>query len=485
MKKSLIALTVASFAASTAYAQLDLDDPMATGSSVYASEIDVSGTGIEVAAAESVQASLGFTVTDAAPRFVRFDLTDGGNFVGSPTLAFSNLGTAATPNSILSSGGDGESFVLFEINATTATPVPNDAIVTLNFAGTPPNLGLAGTTQISYTLYEFGAGGGNGELASAGPNTLAQFSPAIEVGTTGVTGGAAMTPVESPRLIEVADDSLNFEGGGVDTALGTIFVADTADVPTPLLATGGPASITDILSSHTIMITGDFSAAEDVTLVVDAGGAICGVTAPLLSATINSDMNEAVFAPPAVGQVGLLSSDGVEAAATVCLEVTGEDVIEEGSYAGVYMPVAASGFTVGDTPFTLGSLGNTGTTITLNLTLTPRTEGGSYANFFRVTNPTNTEGRVFIRLINDLGESSATIDMIDVYGDTNTVPGQGSSRQFDINDVYAAVQAADPSFSIPEDGPLRKLRTVITGEFGDMDVQTYTVSTDATTFSTF
>jgi hypothetical protein len=292
-----------------------------------------------------------------------------------------------------------------------------------------------------------------------------------------------MTPVEAPRLIEVADDSLNFQGGGLDSALGSLFAADVASPP--LLADGSTASIGAILASHTIEIDGDFTAAADVSLVLDAGGATCGVTAPLISATLNADMNQAVFAPSPVGEVGDVGADGVDVAATVCINVTGTDVIEEGSYSGTYKPVAGTGFTASDVPFTLGALDNTGTTITLNLTLTPRTEGGVYASFFRVTNPTSTEGRVFMRLINDEGESSATIDMEDVYVDgVNTVPGQGSSRQFDIDAVYAAVQLADPTFSIG-DSPRRKLRTVITGEFGSMDVQTYTVSTDETSFSTF
>lgn len=373
-------------------------------------------------------------------------------------------------------------FVLFEINATTTTPVPNDAIVTMSFGAATPNLGLAGTTEVSYELFEFGAGGGNGSLASAGPNTLASFSPTLTVGTTGVTGGAAMTPVEAPRLIEVADDSLNFQGGGLDSALGSLFAADVASPP--LLADGSTSTIGAILASHSIEIDGDFTAAASVGLVLDSGGSVCNGTYDV-TATLNTDMNQALFEPSPVGEVGDVSVDGVETAATICMQATGADVIEEGSYSGTYKPVAGSGFTVSDVPFALGALDNTGTTITLNLTLTPRPEGGAYANFFRVTNPTSTEGRVFIRLINDLGESSVTIDMEDVYMDgMNTVPGEGSSRQFNIDDVYAAVQLADPTFAVGA-GPLAKLRTVITGEFGSMDVQTYTVSTDETTFSTF
>lgn len=481
MKKSLIALTVASAAATSAFA-VDLNTPTSKGAVTYASEITISGTGIEVATAETVTAELGFTITSSAPRFIRYDLTNGASFVGDPTLSIS----VGAPGIVTSTGGDGESFVLFEVSSTTT--IPNTAIATLSFAAPPTaSLGLAGSTTVSYNMYEFGAGGGNGLLASAGPNSLASFSPALAVGTSATTGAGSATPVEAPKDIEVADDSINFEGGGLFTALGSLYVANTD--PIPVTQAGADALIGTLLTSHEIELEGDFSAAENVYLVLDtgAGGQTCSATpAPgLLGGDIATDTNSVLFEPLAVSELGDIVAGDVTAVVTVCMEVDGETVIPEASYTGTYMPTAASGYTVADREFTLATLGNTGTTIPLNLQLTPTTEGGVYKNYFRVTNTSSTEGRVFFRLINDEGESSASIDMEEVYSDgVNTVPGGGSSRQFDIDAVYAAVQAADPTFSVG-DAPRRKLRTIVTGEFGSMEVQTYTVSSDETTFSTF
>ncbi len=486
MKKSLIALTVASAAASTAYAQVDLDDPTSSGSAIYASEIDVSGTGVEVNTTETAFAEVGFSVTDATSRYFSFALSNGGNFVDDPSIAFANTtcANAATANEIAitkSAGGDGNSDVLFEVATDPTRVICNDATVTLSFnAGTDANLGLAGTTEVSYTL--FSNPDQTGVLASAGPNTFARFSPAVAIGTTTLTGGAADDATEVPRLIEVADDSLNFEGGGVDTALGSLFVA--LNDPTPFDTDGAAITMADILTSHTVEIAGDFSAADAVTLHLDSDGTTeCGVTAPVFTATLNTDMNVATFAPP-VGEVGDLSTDGVETAATVCLEVTGSDVINEGTYIGTYKPVDASGYTLDDAVFTLGALDNTGTTIELNLTLTPRPSGGVYRNLIRVTNTSSNSGRVFFRMVNDAGESSPTVTLGEVTGGTDIVVSEGSSPQVNIDAIYAAVQAADPTFMVGA-APSNKLRTIVTGEFGSMDVQTYTVSTDNTTFSTF
>ncbi len=474
MKKSLIALTVAGAAASTAYA-VDLDVPTSVGAVNYASEITLAGTGVEVATTETVDATIGFTITNTAPRFFRYDLTNGATFVGDPTLTVP--GTTAI---VTSSGGDGESFVLFEV-AATAT-VPNTTVASLSFAAPPTaSLGLAGSTTVQYQLFEFGAGGGNGLLASAGPNTLAGFTPALSVATSAVTGAASTTPVEAPLDIEVADDSLNFEGGGLITSLGSFYVAEVATQPS--LLDGTPADIEDIVASHSIEVDGDFSAADSVYLVANAGATTCAAGTPI-PGTINMAGDQVTFAPSPVAPLGTLGATGPTSVVTLCMEVDGTTVIPEASYTATYMPVAATGFTVADVPLTLASLGNTGQTQVLNLTLTPADEGGVYRNFIRVSNTSGTAGRVFFRMVNDAGDTSPTVTMAEVTGGTDTVGAQGSSQQININDIYAAIQAADPTFEVGA-APANKLRTVVTGEFGSMDVQTYTVSIDGNSFSTF
>jgi hypothetical protein len=487
MKKSLIALTVAGAVANYASA-VDLDQSTSVGAINYASEITLVGTGVEVTTSETVTATIGFTVTPSAPRFFRYDLTNGATFVGNPTLT-----VPGATGIVISTGGAGQSFVLFEVSATAAT-VPNTTVATLSFAAASPNLGLNGSTTIQYQMFEFGALGGNGLLASAGPNTLAAFTPTLTVGTSTVTGATSTAAVEPTKLIEVAADSLAFEGTAGTTAftsLGSLFVADVATPPFLIDGTT-TASVTNILASHSVDVYGDFSFAENVFLVLDpTGGAgstnLCENTGSpgILGGVISTLMDKVTFTPPSVFELGDVGATGVTSVVNVCVQADGETLIPEGSYSGMYMPVANAGFTVSDVAFDLNSLANTGQTIILNLGLTPRPEGGVYAQFFRVTNTSSTRGRVFFRLINDQGESSTTIDMEDVYADgVNTVPGNGSSRQFNIDDVYAAVQAQDMTFSVG-DAPRKKMRIVVTGEFGSMDVQTYTVSTDETTFATF
>lgn len=488
MKKSLIALTVASVAASSAFA-VDLDDPTSAGTAEYASEINIAGTGIEVVTTETASAEVGFSVTDATSRYFNFTLTNGGSYVDDPSIAFTNTTCtgAATGGQISitkSAGGGGSDLVLFEVATDPGTVICNDATVALSFnAGTDPNLGLAGTTSISYTLYS--NPDQTGVLATAGPNVLATFDNATSVGVaTVLDSDGAENAVEAPKLIEVADDSLNFQGGGLFTALGTIY-ATLVPAPIPTLADGSTPTYTSFVATHEIIVDGDFSAAENVFLFVDDGTATCATAGGTVPATINTALDQAVFAPTVTaGGVGTLTTDGPDTGATICLEVDGTTVIEEGPYMGTYDPVAQTGFTVDTVMFDLATLGNTGTTIEVNLTLTPSNAGGVYRNLIRVTNPTSTTGRVFMRMINDAGESSPTVDLGEVTGGSNLVVGQGSSPQMNINTIYDAVRVADPTFEVGA-APSNKLRTIITGEFGDMDVQTYTVSQDSNSFSTF
>ena len=478
MKKTLMALTVASVAANSALA-VDLDDPTSIGKTIYASEITITGTGVEVGNTEAITNELGFTITPTAPRFIRYDLSTGASFVGNPVLT-----VPGSSGIVVSAGGAGESWVLFEVASTGV--IANTTVASLTGALATPNFGVIGTTTAQYQMFEFGAGGGNGLLASAGPGIYTAFSPAHEVGTTTTNNAVA---VESTLEIEVALDSKKFVGGAVTTSLGNFYSADSPIGPVALDGVT-VLGVTGVLASHTVEVDGDFSAAKAVTLVGSTSTSGCATSPVLATGTINTAMDQVVFAPTPVGPVGSLSTTTgldrtVLTSGQVCLTVDGTSIISESDYSAVYKPVAATGYTVSDVSFALNSLSNTGTTIDLNLQLTPSGEGGVYKNYFRVTNTSNNTGRVFMYLINDNGEASAVIDMEDVYSDgVNTVVGQGSSRQFDIDAVYAAVQAADPTFSIG-DAPRKKLRTIITGEFGSMDVQTYTVSTDETTFSTF
>ena len=73
-------------------------------------------------------------------------------------------------------------------------------------------------------------------------------------------------------------------------------------------------------------------------------------------------------------------------------------------------------------------------------------------------------------------------------GQQASLEGQASA-QMDINDIYAAAQAADTSFAAEG---RNKLRLVVDGEFASgngqgegISVQSYTVSKDGNSFATF
>ena len=159
--------------------------------------------------------------------------------------------------------------------------------------------------------------------------------------------------------------------------------------------------------------------------------------------------------------------------------------ITEGGYTAVYEPVAASGFSVADVSLTLQSLIKNSANATSNLLLTPTSIGGRFNGFVRVTNTSSTGGKVHFRMINDLGEFGPAVLLADVLGTGSSQLSAGAStRDIDINEIYAASIAADPSWGIASD-ELDKLRLVTTGDFATINVTLITISLDETTIGTF
>lgn len=135
------------------------------------------------------------------------------------------------------------------------------------------------------------------------------------------------------------------------------------------------------------------------------------------------------------------------------------------------------------------TLAKNGSNVYVDLALNPN---GAFQNFVRISNKTNTAGNINLTVIADNG-AQAQIALGDVAGQASSELGaRASTTQINIKDIFDAAQAAGLSLSGEN-----KLRLLVDGEFigGDetnalsndygLSVQTYTVATDGTTFSTF
>lgn len=454
MKKTLLAVAISALSAN-AFAAVDLN---ATNPTVpaFATEIAVNATtGTALTNAGSIMdaaVKTGFSVAAGTSRFVRFDLSNGAKFGDVPALT----GTTASFAATLSSGGENETFVIFEITGGTAQ-LPATEAMTLATATidafNDSNIG------ITYRLYETAAGAVNTDtsalLANASAN-LATFEAALNVTST--------TPAAATLQIDVGSESKKFVGDVVTTDLARV----TLNVDGTTLWTDGlAAAMTDVVAAGTKLVV-----SADITAGKKTGG---NLTADVLALSTygNTDARTNASADFNVGTAAVANE-------TLAYIVDGETAIADGAFTALYDVTAAAGSDAADVNLgTISTLTKNGASVDLDFALTP---GGAFSNYVRITNKTNLAGRVFITAYTDQGKS-VTIDLGDVSGQTTTLGSQASTSLITIADIYAAVQAKDATFVVG--APANKLRLKIEGEFATIAAQSLTVSTDGTTFSTF
>lgn len=135
----------------------------------------------------------------------------------------------------------------------------------------------------------------------------------------------------------------------------------------------------------------------------------------------------------------------------------------------------------------LSSLEKNGSQARLNFALTPN---GAYPSFIRITNPSGIAGTVYVTLTNNDGTSSTPIDISAIAGVASSDLAAGASTALlNINDVYDAVVAANPTFTNVTTDAGNKLFVEVEAEFGTTGatsgvvVSAFTVSKDGNTFA--
>jgi hypothetical protein len=477
-KNPLTALVLAGVAAgfSTSANAVNLDAPAGT-TAEYASELTISPAGTALAGGAGnldVTTKVGFGITALDNHSFRWDIAPA-IFTVNPTMV-GPLGSIIN----LSSGGVGADFVIFDITAGAGGIGQNDLV----------GLGISSATvadQGSVTVVF-----GNYQDATLAAN---QDSPLYENSGQLLTFTNALTvekDVVFPLNIDVGTNSTEFVFGNDTTIIGKVTASIEGGV---LWSDGAQTQTPDLLSAtpnaHTVVVTGDFSAAQDLDAGVPDGnftGANGDVFAdPDFDGTCD---NPAVSASAAAfdGATANLVVPGIVDPANftwdICYTTNGVSEIADGPVNGTYDVTAAAGASTGDTDLgVLSILEKNGDSEFANFVLTPQSEGGVFRNWGRVCNNSSIDGRVFVRLTNDLGDTVA-FELGDVAGQVTELGANECTAQILVDDFYAAGQATDPTFSVGTGGR-NKLRALFEGEFPAIDVDNITVSRDNNTFNTF
>lgn len=528
MKKVLLSTAIAAAMGVSGFAQAAVDlreDAADRDVNVYAAELTIGQGGLNIASGMDeldVLAQLGFGVAPEQRRFIRLDLSGASvSFSVAPDVIVSQqlvdengdllfqdaaLTMPATVDitATASQGGVNENFYIVEFTAPVAGDVTVDATALFvsdgmggsqagqgtaveNAGGLAQNASVliddpelnvesAESVSISYKLYETAVDAANNaeanELASAS-GLLAGFENALVV---------AAGPVNTVKRIDVTKESVLFDSnmnddvsdfgelvlsladGDPETGGIQLFVRNAAgDIITQLDELIDPANTTAVVS-------GDFSSA--VSLANNG--------AQIAIADLLNDDGDAVFEVAGAD----LAADSKPY--TFEYLTDGETAIPEAQFQLTANLDSVAGFTLPESvgPINLNQFEKNGSTTVENMTLDPN---GAFRNFVRISNTSGVEGRVFVTIINDDGESeSFRLSDVSVGADTQpaTLAAQASTRLIPMSAFVAAAQAQNSAFDVVN-AQRNKFRLVIDGEFPTISSDNVTLATDNTTFSTF
>lgn len=435
MKKTLLALAVAALSANAFAVNLDNN----TGIQSYAQEISVAAAGTKL---DLVTATVKAGFALATDGYVRFNLANGAKFAAGSTPALVGTaagGGAAASAYTISAGGAGQDFVIFR---TDGNGIEIDDSLQLSASVAVVNKSAVGVT---YNLYETAANAvAQSGALSTRSGTLLNFRSALDV--------TAVSAVGAARIDAISKESKEFVDGKTATEVDLTDLTVDFDANVLLANGANITAVTDIASAYSWTLNGNFSAAVAATGLADGAG----------NFTIAADKQSATRA----------GADGL-----VTYTVTGADEIAETTVSAVFSATPVAGYTIPSiTIANAAVLSKNGNTADVDLALNPN---GRFSNFVRISNKDTIPGAFSLRVIADDGQS-VSFPLSAVEGQSSTLAAGASTTQMTIQQIFDAAQAA--GLALSGEG---KLRLQVTGQVNALDVQTYTVATDGTTFSTF
>ncbi|WP_416305712.1 hypothetical protein [Neptunicella sp. SCSIO 80796] len=256
--------------------------------------------------------NLGFTIAAGTSKYVRFDLS-AGEFDSVPALTGTNVVAS------VSTGGDGEDFVIFEVTGDNAgTPVELQSSVVLTMSAADYLIDPATTTTVTYTLYETAANAVN-QTAGTALSTASEAAISTGSASTGTftvadtavaTVASEFTVFDDPASADPADTLAEIAVGAIDTSklikTGTFLNAGT----------GAAVVVGDLYTTpQDVNFAGDFTFGDWTTdTAADCSNAGTAVA-------LSSDKTVATAANLAVGVPVYL-----------CVDNTDEDTVKKGSY---------------------------------------------------------------------------------------------------------------------------------------------------------
>jgi len=498
-KKLNAAIAGAAVAVSpAAFSIVDMDDAANVGMLVANETIIDPVAGVALVSTGADAFTLGGTLN--ANRIppnsgVRVTVTlSGGTFAGAPALDLTNTVTNAstgTGGNICDSGDDGTTnddacpdFIILTGGGTA------DSTVTFNAPAS--TTAIDGGTHFVMDL----AGAGLNVTDQSAITATVNVAIADNFGATDL-GTRAVPYVRFGPVAALAADATNAESTGrIDAGSSSLFLAGTSATNTinvggfrlvqdltgstaagtiPVSRTGTAIATNNIASNAraTINAANGFSAFSQGTAggtVTSAGNACAFSTADATIATCTAYATDGNGDEAGQNDVVLTTLTGTSQTVAIAETTLTATVATTAAAATVFSTANVDG------TVNLLSLARNGSSARLNFALTP---GGAFPMFLRVTNPSAVAGPVTLTLTNDDGVTSTAIDLSAIEGaPAGELAAGASTALLNIDDVMAAVQAADATFAL---GSSNKLRVDVVAEFGSNASITQAASTSTST----
>lgn len=379
--KTQLTLAVAGALASGAAGAVNLDN--GTGVDVYASEIIIApaptGTVLQDGTATTLQATtsgIGFTFGAGSSAYLRFDLSNGATFDGTPTLVVTEqqapapagvCATAGAPvTGIIAQGGAGSTFVVFAVTPTTANcqfqQLASDATLTAAAAPNGIKVFNSNTVNIKYGLYNLPENAANQTLPlRLVTQPYINFAPSYALAINNFFTNTADVNADPVFTNFVVPPAVNL----TTAEIGEFGLALTAGPPAKV--NGDYIALTDVLNfgSSKFIFAGDYSASALNGVFVDLAAENCNGATAITATDTSAEVTLAavVTSPnPPVPFAGL----------ALCYKVNDTTAIPVADYTVTLNAVANTGYTAsGAGPLDLGKIVRNGTELEAPLAQNP------------------------------------------------------------------------------------------------------------------
>jgi hypothetical protein len=323
INKKILAASIAAVFALNVNAAIDMDDKDEKGFSFATESTGTLTLGMydqtNLTNALDLEVTYGFASAVSDTKYVRFDLTNA-KFSSVPTFGVVDSG-AETTSGAIQSGGNGESYVVFEVenidgnSSGTASAITATGVATLVYATVSQSGTVAST--VTYGLYEDAL-----NAINSAPNTTYKVADAPLLRPVSITTGDFVAAQKTTALSSKAFKEFASVASLSDADTATIGTVDGSELLSnaggAIAPTGNAADEDDIIadSDQDVKFTGDFTVG---TWTVVAG-ANCLTPGTAETIVLNAAKNEitATFSPQDV--------------TSLCQDVDKATVIDKNAY---------------------------------------------------------------------------------------------------------------------------------------------------------